>query len=164
MADNIYQELDEILTNLIQELNNLQEEVDNGNIEDPEGAHIAITQGFSLNLNNLDGDSVSLLDQQQREQLMNKAYTIPNIDLPDGGIYEGFHLAQDLNNFLDENPFVPPEEAQEAAPNNQNQQEQIIEIAPAAGGSKKRKSRTSRKSKKSKKTRKNRKSLRRRKH
>ena len=48
MADNIYQEIDQILTNLIQELNDLQENVDNGDFEDE------MEERVDKNITNLD--------------------------------------------------------------------------------------------------------------
>jgi hypothetical protein len=148
MADNVYQEIDELITKVIQRLQALQAAIDAGDIEDAEGPHIGITNFLNHSLNALDADAVALLNKNQRKDLMNRAFEFPNIDLPDGGVYEGFHLAMDLQRLFDDIPFQPPQ--QNKNPPQPNQQQ----------GGKKRKTRKSKKSKKTRKT-KRRKSLRR---
>lgn len=102
MANNLYQEIDEIITATIAELEDLQARIDAGEDVDAEGEHQGITFNFNEELNALDGDAIFQLNDQQRQQLMERALTFPDVEG-----YEGFHLAQDLQRLFDELPFDP---------------------------------------------------------
>ena len=146
MANNLYQQLDELITQVTERLEGLQEAINQGIVENAEGAHMGISDFFTDSLTQLDVQTIALLNDNQREQLMNRAFQFPDIDFG-GGVFEGFHVANNLQLLFDEHPFQPNNQAQ-------NQEQQIFEIAPAAGGSKRKKTRSKRKAKKTRKAKK----------